>query len=125
MYLIDTNVLIYYANASIPDNFRSEMDRILKQSFNISIITKLEYLGWRGFDSVSFSKAEQFVEYADIFHIDEEIARQTIRLRRNLKIRLADALIAATALVNDFTLLTRNQDDFSDIDELSLLNPFK
>ncbi len=79
MYLIDTNVLIYYTNASIPDNFRSEMDRILKESFQISIITKLEYLGWRGFDSVSFTKAEQFVEHADIFHIDEEIERQTIQ----------------------------------------------
>jgi len=124
MYLIDTNMLIYYTNGSIPDAFRPKMDQILAESFQVSIITKLEYLGWQGFDSASYSKAEQFIEYADIIHIDSEIEKQTIHLRRKQKIRLADAVIAATSLVNELTLLTRNQDDFSDIARLSILNPF-
>jgi hypothetical protein len=37
---------------------------------------------------------------------------------------LPDAVIAATCLVNDFTLVTRNQKDFKGINGLELYNPF-
>lgn len=37
---------------------------------------------------------------------------------------LGDALIGATALVHDLTLVTRNIHDFGWIDGLLLLNPF-
>lgn len=35
-----------------------------------------------------------------------------------------DALIAATALTYDFSLVTRNVKDFNDIDRLRIINPF-
>lgn len=35
-----------------------------------------------------------------------------------------DSLIAATALVHDFTLVTRNVADFDNISELRIFNPF-
>jgi predicted nucleic acid-binding protein len=38
---------------------------------------------------------------------------------------LGDALIAATALVHDLTLVTRNVEDFQWIQGLLLLNPFE
>jgi hypothetical protein len=38
---------------------------------------------------------------------------------------LPDAVIAATCLVNDFTLVTRNQSDFKGINGLKTYNPFK
>ena len=37
---------------------------------------------------------------------------------------LGDALVAATALADGLTLVTRNVDDFKWIAGLSLLNPF-
>lgn len=37
---------------------------------------------------------------------------------------LADAIIAATALVYEVPLVTRNKDDFKHIDGLDLRNPF-
>jgi len=33
-------------------------------------------------------------------------------------------VIAATALINEYTLITRNTDDFKKIKDLKLLNPF-
>ena len=39
--LLDTNIIIYYFNGIITDN---KIDKILKESFNISIITKIEFL---------------------------------------------------------------------------------
>jgi predicted nucleic acid-binding protein len=41
-----------------------------------------------------------------------------------MKIKLLDALIAATAIVYQLTLVTRNVGDFNKINGLNLLDPF-
>ncbi len=46
-----------------------------------------------------------------------------LRLRRRMT--LDDALVAATALVHNLTLVTRNTKDFAWISKLQLLNPFE
>jgi predicted nucleic acid-binding protein len=38
--------------------------------------------------------------------------------------RLADAIIAATALVHNLPLVTRNEDDFKHVPGLRIVNPF-
>jgi predicted nucleic acid-binding protein len=43
-YLIDTNILIYYLAGAIPDEEKPVIDRILQESFNIPIITRIELL---------------------------------------------------------------------------------
>ena len=43
-FLLDTNIIIYYFNGIIDDD---KIDHILKESFNISIITKIEFLSWQ------------------------------------------------------------------------------
>ncbi|MDR1220966.1 MAG: PIN domain-containing protein [Treponema sp.] len=39
--------------------------------------------------------------------------------------KLPDAIIAATALTENFALVTRNNDDFKNIAGLELLNPWE
>jgi len=39
--------------------------------------------------------------------------------------KLPDGVIAATCLINDLTLVTRNTDDFRNIESLKLFNPFQ
>ena len=43
---------------------------------------------------------------------------ETIRIRRHLKIKLPDAIIAATCLINNCCLITNNIKDFSKIEGL-------
>jgi predicted nucleic acid-binding protein len=38
--------------------------------------------------------------------------------------KLPDAIIAATALVYDLTLITRNTSDFKNMEGLKVINPF-
>jgi hypothetical protein len=45
-FLIDTNILVYYYEGLIPAYSVQEIDEILRQSFNISVISKIEFLGW-------------------------------------------------------------------------------
>jgi predicted nucleic acid-binding protein len=123
MYLLDTNILIYHLNKSIPVQSIEKIRQILKNHFNISIISKMELLGFRRHSPQSYKKSESFLENAVIIGLDDEIVDTVIQLRRNKSIKLPDAIIAATAKVNQWTLVTRNENDFSGI-ELTILNPF-
>lgn len=49
----------------------------------------------------------------------------TVKIRRNHKIKLPDAIIAATAITKGMTLITRNAKDFTPITNLHVINPFE
>ncbi len=61
-FLIDTNILIYYTCGFIPQNMTEKLDEILESSFYISIITKIEYLGWEKYNEEQFEIAVKFIE---------------------------------------------------------------
>ncbi len=48
---------------------------------------------------------------------------QAIQLRQQKKMKLGDAIIAATAVTYGIPLVTRNEDDFKHIPGLDLRNP--
>jgi predicted nucleic acid-binding protein len=123
MYLIDTNILIYHINKNIPRNSRSKLRQIFKNHFNISVITKMEFLGFKRHTEKSFKKSNKFLENAEIIGLDNEIVDIVISLRRKKNIKLPDAIIAATAKKNNLMLVTRNEVDFNDT-ELNIYNPF-
>lgn len=111
-YLFDTNIVIYYFNGLTADE---SLHDLLRESFNISIITKIEFLGWGEFaaDRELYSQAQTMIRHASLYELTEEVAEQTIRLRQQFKTKTPDAIIAATALVNGLTVVTHNTDDFT------------
>lgn len=110
-FLLDTNIIIYYFNGLTDD---SQVDELLVNSFNISIISKIEFLGWNGFltDHLLYQKAKLFITHANVFELDGRIANKTIELRQQYKIKTPDAIIAATALIHHLGVATNNIDDF-------------
>lgn len=48
-FLIDTNIIIYYLNDSIPESELEKTELIFRESFHISTITKIKLLGCRKF----------------------------------------------------------------------------
>ncbi len=111
-YLLDTNILIYYADGLLKNWTFSES--IFIQSFKISIISKIEFLGWAGFhgNEIQYNMAKDFVNNASIFYLDDEVAEETILIRQKYKIKMPDAVIAATAIINNMTLVSVNIRDF-------------
>ncbi len=59
-----------------------------------------------------------------ILPIDATVARRAAALHVPDPAPVVDALIAATALVNDMAVVTRNTADFDRFDQLEVLNPW-
>ncbi|MEL7532264.1 MAG: type II toxin-antitoxin system VapC family toxin, partial [Bacteroidota bacterium] len=58
----------------------------------------------------------------EVLPLTEDIVQKTIMLRKQYRIKLPDAIIAATALHYDLQLITRNFDDFKQIKGLTYLD---
>ncbi len=118
-YLIDTNVVLDFMGNKFTPIERKAISQIIDDQINLSVINKIELLG--------FSMVEQdlidFVNCANIYPIDDDIVSKTIDVRRQYKIKLPDAIIAATALLNTFTLITGNIKDFKNIKGLKIIHP--
>ncbi|MEW5819233.1 MAG: type II toxin-antitoxin system VapC family toxin [Cyanobacteriota bacterium] len=123
-YLLDTNILIYFLNDQIPEDAYQTVKDMIKQSFNISIITKLELLGWNKYTEDDFAATKIFLSNASVININDNIVDATIDVMRKNKLDLADAIIAVTAMNNNLTLVTRNTKDFNKVDSLDIYNPF-
>jgi predicted nucleic acid-binding protein len=90
----------------------------------LSVISKMEILGWNFASPQEELQARAFVNDLTLVDLSDDIVEKTIALRRQLpKIKLPDAIIAATALVHSITLLSRNTADFSRVPGLEVVNP--
>lgn len=121
-YLLDTNILIYYFNGNMEHAVKDKVSRLIRESFQISIISKMEFLGFP-FNSQERLKAEQFMECATIKTLTDEIVQHVIDIRKEKSIKLPDAIIAATAVQYSAILVTRNTKDFKAL-ALETYNPF-
>ena len=122
MKLLDTNILIYSGEA----DFASLLLSYVTDEQNIvSIITKVETLGFSRITMAQVSFFESIFELLTIEPISNQVAERAIKLRQQRKMTLGDALIAATALEYNCTLVTRNISDFDWIKGLVLENPFQ
>lgn len=123
-HLLDSNILIYYLDNQVPADSMATMDQIVREGGQLSVISQIEVPGWNAPNENSAQKAEIFVENSAIFPLNEAVVHKTISLRKTYRIKLPDAIIAATALVHGFTLVSRNEADFGKIAGLLFWNPF-
>lgn len=92
---------------------------------NISVITRIEILGFSPDREELLQFIIQFIGYSFEFNLSEDVIQKTIDIRKSIKIKLPDAIIAATALCNDLILLSDNDSDFGKIPNLRYINPRK
>lgn len=124
-YLLDTNTVIYYLDDALPEAAMDFVeDKLDETGAFISIISKIELLGWQAPSERAKRQVEKFVADCTILPLGDLTAEKAVEIRRSKKAKLPDAVIAATALAHDFTLISRNDDDFSGIPGLKYLNPF-
>ncbi len=84
-YLLDSNIVIYYFNGLTDDPL---VVQLLSDSFNISVITQIEFLGWSHFctNKDLYDKAKEFIVNARCYGLDEPVVEKTIELRQRYRI---------------------------------------
>jgi len=124
-YFWDTNTAIYYLQKLFPARAEVFIDTVLQESQPaLSVITEIELLCWKTAAQKDVVVLKEFTSDAHVFELEQSIKLKTIELRKTYTIKLPDAVIAATALMYELTLLTRNEKDFRNIKGLHLLNPW-
>ena len=121
-YLIDTNALSDYFAGALPEVGLRFMDGVIDAVPNLSIITQIELLCWNTNAHVE-QQVQDFITDSVILDISPDVIRYCVTIRKRKKIKTPDAIIAATALANNFTLITRNTKDFKTIHDIKLLDP--
>lgn len=122
-YLLDTNTITKTMRGIFPADGLVFVQQIMADEVNLSVISRIELLGWKPDDSEFETDVANLVKLSDEFGLTEEIVQATINLRKTVKIKLPDAIIAATALVHKMTLVSDNDTDFLRVPKLKYVNP--
>ncbi|MBF0134643.1 MAG: type II toxin-antitoxin system VapC family toxin [Magnetococcus sp. DMHC-1] len=123
--LFDTNPLIYFLNKQLPP----EGERLVLRGMHggaaaYSVITRIEVLGYPS-PPGKIEAARHLLDSMTEIGLSESILEQTIVLRQKYRrLKLPDAIIAATAMVFTLPVLTRNVGDFGAIVGLRVMDPF-
>lgn len=104
--LLDTNILIDYLNGL--EQARDEIHRYPQPC--ISPITWMEVM--IGASSDDEGTVRRFLSGFQQIAIDAEVAERAVRIRRDTRVRLPDAIIRASADCAGCLLVTRNSKDF-------------
>jgi predicted nucleic acid-binding protein len=123
MRVFDSNILIYHLNDALPPLVSNQVESWITEGAVISVMSRIEVLGYPQ-TADQLQQSMRLLAYFEEIPLHEPIVQQTITLRQQYRIRLPDALIAATALDCGFPLVTRNTQDFRTIHGLIILNPF-
>ncbi|MDB5018789.1 MAG: domain nuclease [Mucilaginibacter sp.] len=119
IFLIDSNIILY----SYLSQYNYLKNIFLKESTFVSEITKVEVLGYH-----KLTKEEE-AYLKDVFKIipsifpSQQVFDTAIDIRKTFNLKLGDSLIAATAIVHELTIYSRNLKDFEKIPQLKSINP--
>ncbi len=119
-YLLDTNAVIdlLKGNKEILNCLKSA------ESIYISIITLLEFYSFINLtseDKIIFEKFLDRIHIIDLNKFNTDLIEKVIEFRTRYRIKLPDAIIAASAIVNKSILISRDK-DYDKIPEIKIIS---
>ena len=112
---LDSNILLYFLYG---DNDVVEI--IFDKDVVISFITELELLSFPKLTSDQENNIKELLKNCQLINLNEEIKSLTIELKRKYKLKLPDAIIAATAYYLNLPLITADK-QFKQVEELEII----
>jgi predicted nucleic acid-binding protein len=88
--ILDTNIVIYLQKGLLARP-------LPREEYLLSVISELELRPFHGLDAASRSWLNTFLSDITIVDLEEQIKEIIVRLRRAHRLRLPDAIIAASA----------------------------
>lgn len=102
--LLDTNIIQYLLNGD------DELAELLQgTTVFVSVISKIELLSRKDIDERGEKIIQDLLGHAKLMELTSVIQERTIRLRRKHRIKLPDAVIAATASFLNARLVTADK----------------
>lgn len=120
MWVLDTNILVYHAAGE--DAAVAFFDEHQRDIFYIPSIVVAEFLSYPLTTESSARAFKEFVSQTIIVNLDFAIAERAAEVRRTHRIKLMDAMVAATALTTGAVLVTKNTRDFKKVAGLRLFD---
>lgn len=99
--VLDTNVIIYAQKGALAAP-------LPHGRYFVSVITEIELLSFPDLTPEHEQVLIDFLGDLSIVGIDTELKRRNVELRRRYRLRIPDAIIAATALAVEAELLTND-----------------
>jgi predicted nucleic acid-binding protein len=118
-YLIDTSAVSKALTGQLNTTAMQLMLDALRAEHRLSVITRIELLVWNPPSEKLKVDVRLLIDNSTILSLTEPIILQTVRIRRQHRVKLPDALIAATAMAHNLTLLSTNDRDFETITGLA------
>ena len=113
--LVDTNILLYLLKGN------DTLQNLLQgKTIYLSFITELELIGFKEMAAEEEKQIKALLDECIIIPLNNDIKKTYVALRRSYHLKLADALIAATALSADLPLITSDR-QFRTVSELNLI----
>lgn len=123
--ILDTNIIIDQLRGfkTITDIFKTHFEDENFVTF-ISVITELEIYSGKSMNNIrSKNIADKFLSKMLKIPVNSNTAKYAGQIKRKFPINFPDALIAATAILNKCTLVTRNAKHFRGISKLKVIKP--
>jgi len=121
--LIDTNVWIDALSGRLSSAAFLKIS-VQADWAGYSAITRLELFGLPGLKDEEETKISEILKPFVEIAVDSQIIDRAILIRKTKRIKVPDAIIAATALERSCSLITRNIDDFKGILDLVVIDPY-
>jgi len=114
--LLDTNIVLYLLKGD------DKLEGLLQgTTVFLSVMTKVELLSHPVLDEAAEKVIRELLDQANVMEFSNVIQERTIQLRRKYKMKLPDAVIAATAAFLNVQLITADKQFAKLKDELSIL----
>ncbi len=113
-FLLDTNILLYVAGKRI------DTTSLPQGEYYVSFVTELEILSYPSLTPQEEIRLRKLLAEMPVIDATREIKDSAIALRKQYRLKLPDALIAATAQTLKATLIT-NDKGFDTIKEITTL----
>ena len=112
---VDTNIILFFLTGE-----PRVVDLISDKDLVVSVITEIELLSFPHLTKDNEHQIKNFLKECTILELKQEVKELTIELRKKYKIKLPDAIIAASAFLHKTPLLTGDK-DFKKIEVLDIL----
>lgn len=122
-YFLDTNIIIYYlqGNNKVKKIF-NEIEHGLAVGY-FSFITKIELYSFPDIQKKEKDKITEILYYLKYTDYNKEIEEDIIKSRQKYKIKIPDLIIGYSAKNLKSILVSANEKDFKNINNLRIINP--